>query len=250
MTQAPSQYREGLEQLTAKEKETLRLMARGHDAKSMAMELSRSVHTINERLRVARRKLDVTSSREAARLLLESEAGPYENSVYDDFRDAPPASDSDTPPTTNRSRNRGLIIGGIVMFFITAALLLSSPLMPGEEGSQVWTEANRDQAIEAAAEDWLALLDARDWQASYDATAQSFREANTLTLWRETATGVQGRLGETVSRKLIGTDDVPSPQEIVIVKYRTDYANRTGAIETVSMVQEDGIWKVAGIYVS
>ena len=136
------------------------------------------------------------------------------------------------------------------MFFITAALLLSSPLLPGEEGSQVWTEANRDQAIETAAEDWLALLDARDWQASYDATAKSFREANTQALWRETATGVQGRLGETVSRKLIGTDDVPSPQEIVIVKYRTDYANRTGAIETMSMVQEDGIWKVAGIYVS
>ena len=57
-------------------------------------------------------------------------------------------------------------------------------------------------------------------------------------------------MGETVSRKLIGIDDVPSPQEIVIIKYRTDYTNRAGATETVSMVQEDGIWKVAGIYVS
>ena len=60
---------DGLAQLTEKEKETLRLMVRGHDAKSMARELSLSVHTINDRLRAARRKLGVTSSKEAARKL-------------------------------------------------------------------------------------------------------------------------------------------------------------------------------------
>ena len=70
---------EALDDLTDKEKETLRLIVRGHDAKSMASELDLSVHTINERLRVARRKLGVTSSREAARLLFESEGGTYEN---------------------------------------------------------------------------------------------------------------------------------------------------------------------------
>src|SRR3954466_10833925 len=59
--------------LTDKEKETLRLIVRGHDAKSMARHLGLSVHTINERLRDARRKLSVSSSREAARLLLERE---------------------------------------------------------------------------------------------------------------------------------------------------------------------------------
>ena len=39
----------------------------------MARELGLSVHTINERLRAARRKLGVSSSREAARLLGEAE---------------------------------------------------------------------------------------------------------------------------------------------------------------------------------
>ena len=64
---------DGYDALTEKEKETLRLMARGHDAKSAASALSLSVHTINERLRAARRKLAVTSSREAARLVLDRE---------------------------------------------------------------------------------------------------------------------------------------------------------------------------------
>ena len=65
---------DGYDELTDKEKQTLRLMVRGHDAKSAASELALSVHTINERLRAARRKLEVTSSKEAARLLLQAEA--------------------------------------------------------------------------------------------------------------------------------------------------------------------------------
>jgi hypothetical protein len=46
-----------------------------HDAKSVARILGLSVHTINERLREARRKMAVSSSREAARLLLDAEGG-------------------------------------------------------------------------------------------------------------------------------------------------------------------------------
>ena len=42
-----------LRALTKKEKQTLRLIVRGHDATSVARELSLSVHTINERLRDA-----------------------------------------------------------------------------------------------------------------------------------------------------------------------------------------------------
>lgn len=55
--------RQGIDALTEKEKQTLRLIVRGHDAKSVAVTLGLSVHTINERLRDARRKLAVSSSR-------------------------------------------------------------------------------------------------------------------------------------------------------------------------------------------
>ena len=62
-----------LEVLSEREKETLRLLLHGHDAKSIARDLGISVHTVNERLRASRSKLEVTSSREAARLLARSE---------------------------------------------------------------------------------------------------------------------------------------------------------------------------------
>lgn len=59
--------------VSEREKETLRLLLNGHDAKSVASTLGLSVHTVNERLREARRKLGVGSSREAARLLAQVE---------------------------------------------------------------------------------------------------------------------------------------------------------------------------------
>lgn len=62
--------------LSQKEREVLRPLLTGHDAKSIARLLGLSVHTVNERLRDARRKLGVSSSREAARILARQEGGP------------------------------------------------------------------------------------------------------------------------------------------------------------------------------
>jgi DNA-binding CsgD family transcriptional regulator len=61
--------------LSDRERQVLALLARSQDAKSIARTLQLSVHTVNEQLRAARQKLGVSSSREAARLLLESESG-------------------------------------------------------------------------------------------------------------------------------------------------------------------------------
>lgn len=67
--------RQDVSLLSAREREVLRLLARGHDAKSIAHRLGVSVHAVNERLRAARRKLSVSSSREAARMLAAHEGG-------------------------------------------------------------------------------------------------------------------------------------------------------------------------------
>ena len=66
----------GIQKLTERQKEILRLILIGFDAKSAARQLGISVHTVNEHLREARRHLGVSSSRQAARLLGEAESGP------------------------------------------------------------------------------------------------------------------------------------------------------------------------------
>jgi DNA-binding CsgD family transcriptional regulator len=61
--------RSSLTALNDNELEILHLLANGHTAKSIAAKLGRSEAAINERLRDARRKTGVSSSRELARLL-------------------------------------------------------------------------------------------------------------------------------------------------------------------------------------
>lgn len=63
----------GLDRLTDREKEALRLLIKGYDVKSCAHALSVTPNTITERFRSARQKLGVTSSREAARMLARTE---------------------------------------------------------------------------------------------------------------------------------------------------------------------------------
>lgn len=89
----------GASSLSERQKQVLRLLLRGHDAKSSASTLGISVHTVNEYLRDARRNLGVTSSREAARMLLEME------------RDAPNKFGDEDLGVEN-SRNRGPTAGG------------------------------------------------------------------------------------------------------------------------------------------
>ena len=117
--------------LTEKEKQTLRLMVRGHDAKSIARCLNLSVHTINERLRDARRKLDVSSSREAARLLLDTEGAPPNSSGDRRIGEAVAAPDVDEDSGARRMSRLGWIaIGGIVMSFLLGLIALATLPQP------------------------------------------------------------------------------------------------------------------------
>ncbi|WP_200865130.1 MULTISPECIES: helix-turn-helix transcriptional regulator [Brevundimonas] len=58
-----------LDRLTDQERHLLRLLARGHTAKTIANSEGLSINVVNERLRSARRKTGAVSSRELARLI-------------------------------------------------------------------------------------------------------------------------------------------------------------------------------------
>lgn len=170
----------GLQALTEKEKETLRLLVDGHDAKSMARHLGLSVHTINERLRDARRKMSASSSREAARQLREIERETPQFLADRAFRDAAVAADMGelrTPAGTRRiSRRTGWIAGGIVMSISLALFAFAS--LSGTAGAPAAPKpaseapASETAAVQAARQ-WLALTDKSDWKGSWNATGRS-----------------------------------------------------------------------------
>ena len=250
----------GIQALTEKEKETLRLLVSGYDAKSMARHLGLSIHTINERLRDARRKMAVSSSREAARQLREVE-GPDPEILGDkplgDAAMAPgmtglaAQTEAGGPP-----RRFGWIVGGIFMSFSLALLALSSlsgtatsPAAAPPPSAAPSTPA-ADTAPVQAARKWLALVDASDWQGSWNATSSAFRSLNTLKIWTDVSQSARVPLGAVVSRTLISEEDVPAPPAgYQVVKFKTSYANKPDAVETVSLSWEDGSWRVAGCYI-
>lgn len=248
---------QGIQALTEKEKQTLRLMVRGHDAKSLARHLGLSVHTVNERLRDARRKLDVSSSREAARLLLDTEISDPDNFGDELFGDAVNGRDveqvdASSPGQRRPSRLAGHLAGACLMIAILAFVAFAatgpepSPQTSGDEPSS--TAIAESDAVNAARR-FLELGDQSRWADAYAATGSSFQSLNTLKLWSDTSIQVRVPLGALVSRTTISQDSVPTPPAgAEVIKFRSNFANKANVIETVSLVRDGSTWKVTGIY--
>jgi DNA-binding CsgD family transcriptional regulator len=252
----------GVSALTEREKQTLRLIVRGHDAKSVARSLGLSVHTINERLRDARRKLSVSSSREAARLLMDAEAGvsatlpPYsaaDTEIGDDI--AAPLDDPDTAPIDGVGpavRRPRIIIGVLVMTFVLGLLAIAMLPYPAVAPPRSQTAASEgvDAEVVAAARNWLVLVDASEWDESYRATGLAFRRLNTARIWATVSQKVRVPLGALVSRTFLSQENLPAPPSgYEVVKFRTSFANKADVVETVSLDREGGTWRVVGITV-
>lgn len=246
--------------LTEKEKQTLRLIVRGHDAKSTARSLGLSVHTINERLRDARRKMAVSSSREAARLLLETEGGIPAMPGPDFLGDAEIGEvttqtpvDQGTAPIGGAGRThrrRWIIIGVLVMTLVLGLLALAA--WPQVDSTPSPTPIAADVAANSAAVDmarqWLTLVDQGHWDESYQATGTAFRKLNTAEVWAATSEKVRVPLGAVISRTFISQENLPAPPDgYEVVKFRTRFANKAEAVETVTLDREAGNWRVVGV---
>lgn len=255
--------------LTEKEKQTLRLIVCGHDAKSIARTLDLSVHTINERLRDARRKMAVSSSREAARLLLAAEGGTAplvsgpqsfgDNAIGDDV--CAPTADQERAPTPGAEPKRSLILTGVLMTlalgllaltalpFTIAAPTTATPVPTHVAFQDAESDAVNPEVVNAARA-FLSLIEQKRWEDSYAATGTAFRKLNTLAVWTQVSEEVHARYGAAVSRTLLSQQNLPAPPAgYEVVKFRTVYANKQQAVETVTLDREDGKWVVVGVTV-
>jgi DNA-binding CsgD family transcriptional regulator len=249
--------------LTEREKQTLRLIVRGHDAKSIARSLDLSVHTINERLRDARRKMAVSSSREAARLLLEAEGdgegatSRHPKSLGDmslgDDPARPPADQGEAPISGVRRayRRPSIAIGVLVMSLALGLLALTlfpqADHAPAAARPAASATAEKSEAADYARQ-WLVLIDQGRWDDSYRGTGASFRKMNTLQVWTDVSKQARGPLGAMISRAFASEEHLPAPPHgYQVVKFRTRFANKAEVLETVTLDREDGSWRVVGV---
>ncbi|MGN6376071.1 MAG: DUF4019 domain-containing protein [Sphingomonas sp.] len=243
----------GIEALTEREKQTLRLIVRGHDAKSIARSLDLSVHTINERLREARRKLAVSSSREAARLLFDAEAQTPNPLDHMKIGEAASPRDVDENGGARRISRRGwIMIGGIAMSLLFGLIALATRQQPEASpyGGQDATIEVKDPAIIETARRFLELGDQGDWTGTYRMTGTTFQRRNSAGVWAKVSEKVRSPLGAMQSRVLLSEQELPAPPYgYQVVKFRTNFANKANVVETVTLELAEGGWKVAGVTV-
>ena len=112
-----------------------------------------------------------------------------------------------------------------------------------------------EKEAQAAAEQWLALIDAGKYAESWQTTAAVFQAAVSQAQWQSSLESVRKPLGGLVSRKLKSanyTMTLPgAPEgEYVVLQFTTSFANKAEAVETVTpMLEKDGKWKVSGYFI-
>ncbi len=268
-----------IEELTDKEKEALQLLLEGHDTKSSASQLGLSVHTINDRLRNARRKLGVSSSREAARILRDAEGeepnGAPQNDAHTSFGIEPAGDTPDTAILTQTKRAEPFrftwLAGGmlIMSIFIAVAVLAvvstsedagdtaaASSAAPAASTAATTAASNREDAESYdVAETFLASVDAGDWQQSWRDAGEFFQTQTTAAEWSAAVDPVRSPLGAVEERKLASVQQLTTlpgapDGEYEVLRFETKYAEVEGlSIETVIMIRNGSSFNVAGYFI-
>lgn len=137
------------------------------------------------------------------------------------------------------------------MISLVAALLAFSPSSQPAPAAPSATAAPLGQSASAqAARQWLELVDAGKWKESWAATTQSFRSMNSVESWQSASESARVPLGRVLSRSFSGQESVPAPPNgYQLVRFKTDFANKAGAVETLSLAREGESWKVVGYYI-
>lgn len=142
---APDVPPSAIDSLSDKELEVLRLLAMGHTGKSIAARLGQSEAAINERLRDARRKTGVGSSRELARM---ADGQKNWDKSPDLSRSPSPTDDPAQPVDRRRAMSKGLIMIAIPVAIAAVAMAVTNSPQ-GEQPAEI---------VQASASDRLPLV--------------------------------------------------------------------------------------------
>jgi hypothetical protein len=113
---------------------------------------------------------------------------------------------------------------------------------------------NTEPAVNSAKQ-WLAQVDAGNYDASWDNAAQYFKDAVSPARWAKMLSASRAPLGKVVSRKLKSatyTTTLPGAPDgqYVVVQYDSSFQHKNSAIETVTpMIDKDGQWRVSGYFI-
>jgi len=115
--------------------------------------------------------------------------------------------------------------------------------------------ASPEKKAKSAANNWLELIDNKDYAKSYDDAASFFKANINKGDWVQTCGSLRDMLGKVEYRKLKSSRRESRMQgapdgEYVILVYETDFKKKANAQEiVVPMLDKDGKWRVSGYHV-
>ena len=121
----------------------------------------------------------------------------------------------------------------------------------------VWSDDNakpEHTTAQASVIAWLELIDQKQYERSWEASAPLFQAALSAKKWALAAQAARQPLGSNLSRELIGAQyrsELPGapPGDYLIFQFKSSFEKKGDAIETVTPVLVDGRWRVSGYFV-
>lgn len=109
-----------------------------------------------------------------------------------------------------------------------------------------------ERAATEAAQAWLKLLDAGEYEKSWNQVGGYMRQTTEKAQFLDSLRKLRIALGETVSRKLLSaqfTTSLPAAPDgqYVILQFTAERSLKKNGVETVvPMLDTDGVWRVSG----
>ncbi len=115
--------------------------------------------------------------------------------------------------------------------------------------------ASPEKKAEKSADNWLELLDNKDYAQSYDESSSLFKASVQKDEWVRTCGSLRDMLGAAKSRKLVSATRQNKMQgapdgEYIILVYDTQFKKKSDAQEIiVPMLDRDGKWRISGYHI-
>ena len=143
---------------------------------------------------------------------------------------------------------------------VVAIALLALPNARGEAGPPpalvqvAASPAAPTSAAVASARTWLALTDSARWAESWDAAGNLFKTQLAKAQWGSAIANARSPLGAVSSRTFQSenrTKTLPGMPDgdYDVIQFQTNFAKKSGAIETVFLAREGSGWKVNGYFI-
>ena len=126
------------------------------------------------------------------------------------------------------------------------------PLLALLSTSAAWTQVDTSAAKSAALK-WLQVVDAKNYAESLQMSGSAFRNQLTAAQWSQAVSAARSTLGKVKERRFSSANAAKkSPKapsgDYVVMQTQAKFEQRS-AIETITVVLEDGQWRVVGYFI-